>query len=124
MRISDWSSDVCSSDLLVVPKWKLVQILIAFMCGVIVISCGVFVALAEGAGREADEILELNGRTGLRFGSQVDDGCTVLCSRQRQPVPATSRQELTDCNKKNVSYLLLAGSLELDRKSTRLNSSH
>src|SRR3546814_5662610 len=115
MRISDWSSDVCSSDLegekLLEPvyPWELVQI------G----NCGSPIELDEGW------LLLTHGVGAMRKYSigavllDKEDPSKVI-ARSREPI-LTAADEDREGYVPNVVYT--CGAMK-DRKSTRLNSSH
>src|SRR3546814_10169565 len=97
MRISDWSSDVCSSDLLkeLGKQGKLTP-------GVI----------ADALEKEADRIdkeLERLPETLSSAGAKFSTALNVMIGEEDQALGFTTA---------------LAEGLALDRKSTRLNSSH
>src|SRR3546814_2844671 len=99
MRISDWSSDVCSSDLLGRNQPLYARVL----------------ALGGGVGLQFAQTL-------VTAGANHRDAMLFL-SRQRDPfkvadIPGISADEQTELARK----LLVDGFL--DRKSTSLNSSH
>src|SRR3546814_3164758 len=108
MRISDWSSDVCSSDLLVEPAVEAVHHGVA---GLGVVAQGVLHAYALGREEEhprqalllhhlqADLAVLVLGTEGLELAEGLGD----LLLLGVAPVPIEQRA---------------------DRKSTRLNSSH
>src|SRR3546814_4266943 len=103
MRISDWSSDVCSSDLEAAPAVPLARI----------------VEHARAEHMPAPAIVQPPGAPNL-FGPPNGDTWTLTTQTQNRPLV------------RKVSYdplrRELAGETELadggDRKSTRLNSSH
>src|SRR3546814_5916517 len=88
MRISDWSSDVCSSDLGALAK--LAKIEVACRC------CGIDQWVEPKAEDVGDRLFNV-GKTVVRAASEIGE---------RRP--ATDRQAQSG----------------IDRKSTRLNSSH
>src|SRR3546814_5960793 len=129
MRISDWSSDVCSSDLFV--RWGAVD----------GDSIGTTIGCDNVAGgRDAAQHLIAHGRTRIAFLGDVSghypelrDRYRGLCEVQAQhglPVdPAFQVDALTieDSGYEAARRLVdrdLAVAAILDRKSTRLHSSH
>src|SRR3546814_8332865 len=104
MRISDWSSDVCSSDL-------------------ITLTAGGAIVIAEVV-KQGDGVLNLNGTTGIEAGVLVSQGRTSLSSSDG----AISVDNLTSSGEIDATGDSIAigatGVVNLDRKSTRLNSSH
>src|SRR3546814_3410144 len=115
MRISDWSSDVCSSDLL-----ELTRLTGSF-------ATPLSGTLEGGAGRIGNVPLLMsdaagswrfaNGKLSVQGGLQVAD--TAVPSRFN---PLLSKDFALDFNGQRITAL---GTLiEPDRKSTRLNSSH
>src|SRR3546814_4533391 len=105
MRISDWSSDVCSSDLLLVGAGR----------GAVLGGSCVDLATVDG-GVDADDV-GLAGRYGQDPGSAAaDEQRGRGLGRLREPVVGG-----------DPVVLALEGERpggEADRKSTRLNSSH
>src|SRR3546814_2418804 len=104
MRISDWSSDVCSSDL-----WQhactRAEVLAAIRQGMQIVD-------ARSQGRYRGD--EPEPRPGLRSGH-------IPGSRN---LPYTKLLDSVDGTLLDVSRLKEAFGLAGDRKSTRLNSSH
>src|SRR3546814_5428150 len=103
MRISDWSSDVCSSDLLASEGIRHEAALAAFLHdahGVRVVSAG------AGAGP--------TGRRGFAFEPES----------RRFVVPAGAAPPTTRFQLARLLLRLEGAEPFLDRKSTRLNSSH
>src|SRR3546814_6029749 len=100
MRISDWSSDVCSSDLRPTPKDVWFGSMQAFL-----ISAGV-VAVAE-------------------IGDKTQLLALILGARYRAPVPVLAGILIATVANHGLAALV-GGWIgnALDRKSTRLNSSH
>src|SRR3546814_4653897 len=102
MRISDWSSDVCSSDLIAIYSLGL--------------AIGTFLALSLG-GFLNDQFgwrmtLFIIGATGIVL-------CVLVLTTVREPVRETAATGTRELPKGDISSLL-----RKDRKSTRLNSSH
>src|SRR3546814_5075029 len=99
MRISDWSSDVCSSDL--DPDASALQVLrpapreVAY----------------RGLARAVDAECRRAGGAGARSGQ--DDRAALAHQRQR----LLDRED-------RALHVGVEGVVDLDRKSTRLNSSH
>src|SRR3546814_1329299 len=105
MRISDWSSDVCSSDLLIV--------LIAGGRGV------------RGAEDEAPEqVHHVDGALGVENLAAVGDVVFRAARLQRHIVAA--EQAVGNDARRGVGWQAdgIADAQREDRKSTRLNSSH
>src|SRR3546814_8608801 len=103
MRISDWSSDVCSSDLMAVVLARGIEPVRAFEL--------VRVEIARGV-EDADPIAGLDldpvpFEVALHLASRIDE--------------RLSAQEFLD---RRIDEPLVLPDLRLDRKSTRLNSSH
>src|SRR3546814_7266701 len=106
MRISDWSSDVCSSDLRIVPGWRA-----ALLCG----SADLAYATGLRAGKRyvlfngalecslivCDPIARPRAAANPDATQTLSEGATMVANRLRK--------NLRSCK---------------DRKSTRLNSSH
>src|SRR3546814_1882665 len=105
MRISDWSSDVCSSDL--------VRRHLDFSCR------GHRLAASIDEGRMDTGLLIVSGGNELRSGAHR--GMAKLAARLARdgfPVFRFDRRGVGDSEGEN------GGFLSSDRKSTRLNSSH
>src|SRR3546814_2182685 len=124
MLISDWSSDVCSSDLLAKVSFKLVGLRDA-----ITGSAGKTGAhgISLDLTRVADRQKQLTGR-GKMQGRTPTDGTYDLHARALAPGPfyiddfiALLQRQIDGLARKLVE---LAHGLHGDRKSTRLNSSH
>src|SRR3546814_5786354 len=98
MRISDWSSDVCSSDLL------------------------------DGDGEVAGGVVIL--RTGADARATIEAVRTKLDELKKSlppgvaVVPTYDRSQLIDHAIENLTHKLIEEFIVVDRKSTRLNSSH
>src|SRR3546814_2784980 len=111
MRISDWSSDVCSSDLLALPHWlsgdKLYRVILAFALFYAVYQAEIlrsgFQALSSGQ-EEAGNSL------GLTYGQNVF--LVLLPQVFKLSLPPT------------INQVAITFKETSDRKSTRLNSSH
>src|SRR3546814_4510536 len=125
MRISDWSSDVCSSDLLSeklpLSRWQrdLTDSTVLRNLGVAFGYC----AVAYDACLRGLHKLELNAAA---IDDDIDACWEVLAEpvqtvmrRYGLPQPYEQLKALTRCKGINRE-----GLTELDRKSTRLNSSH
>src|SRR3546814_9182904 len=103
MRISDWSSDVCSSDLVLRHMEQLDENLLILLC------VGKL-ALADGVLHDRDELQQrmVHVRSDLieqrRIGDLAAQMQQVLRAEQAERLPLFHRRQ--------------------DRKSTRLNSSH
>src|SRR3546814_10558221 len=100
MRISDWSSDVCSSDLLCVP------IQTKEVAGKVVRSIGggaLIACLADGLSKETVETLA-NG----------------IVAWRKELAPAVDTRVVF----KDSGFADDVAKSNIDRKSTRLNSSH
>src|SRR3546814_1008194 len=116
MRISDWSSDVCSSDL---------KLCLLVMIGVRADGRKELVALSDGY-RESTEswadLLRDCRRRGMRAPVlAVGDGALGFWRALREVFPETREQRCWFHKQANV---LSALPKSADRKSTRLNSSH
>src|SRR3546814_4943926 len=105
MRISDWSSDVCSSDLQ--PYWKTIEVRIAaaIYFAMAIFTIGLFVSIWRGLMRFRR--LARSIRTGASHVS--------FAEQNRVPELAPVAEEF------DRMTMALQDS---DRKSTRLNSSH
>src|SRR3546814_7541467 len=106
MRISDWSSDVCSSDLIVAADRLLI--------------CADAIDAPDGAVRPGvGEIdLQVSDRTVL----DPDDieGLLIVAPADRTDKPLVVKADALAADRQHRS----CNSHILDRKSTRLNSSH
>src|SRR3546814_965058 len=111
MRISDWSSDVCSSDLLVFEIVEFVSDLVDYGLD---FAHSLVIAVAAGAVTEPE--MRGDGAMGrLIFAPGVENGFCKLVGvfmRHRSITPMPF-----------VSFIIEVG-YDADRKSTRLNSSH
>src|SRR3546814_4136516 len=100
MRISDWISDVCSSDLLVLASGSAAR-----------------TALLTAAGVAHDVMV-----------AQVDEDSAKQAFRERGLQPRDIADGLAELKAVKVSQrrpeALVLGADQIDRKSTRLNSSH
>src|SRR3546814_2298532 len=120
MRISDWSSDVCSSDLLRVDR------------------IGVFVHLAvqaqefhgeDAIGDLATEELDRVLGHSLTREAEIDRCCEAYCTsrniRGEQQESENCEKDRCDIHFSSIAkgYTNQAETLQQDRKSTRLNSS-
>src|SRR3546814_6258274 len=108
MRISDWSSDVCSSDLVAAAKDQ---------------DADAFVRGAEGLRRLAD--LEVDERRLERRGQRAH--LDIVARHDARPQLLRHRVGAAAAGDGACRFGELAGELGclcLDRKSTRLNSSH
>src|SRR3546814_8219450 len=100
MRISDWSSDVCSSDLqVVIAKLQLRLCFVALIAQVAHAQAG-GVGQIQGSGVERLQMLLRALKKAFRYGGRG--------AKQVHQQPRVARE---------IAYLR-------DRKSTRLNSSH
>src|SRR3546814_9948589 len=107
MRISDWSSDVCSSDLLVVVDVvQLQQVLLNLIRNAVE-------AMSESKIRE----LTIGAR-------QAGDKVIIEISDTGTGIPAADRPKLFDAFFSTKKSGLGIGLLVRDRKSTRMNYSH
>src|SRR3546814_1273423 len=113
MRISDWSSDVCSSDLIAAAKaltearfpryWQELQ------------------GLAAGLALPFDDVFAWNSRGDVW--AMAPDGCTTVllpAAQPEQPRPVLAHNEDGHAGLRRGCALAQVR----DRKSTRLNSSH
>src|SRR3546814_6872918 len=107
MRISDWSSDVCSSDLIVGHE------------------------MGRALGKPAIFVERPTGTFELRRGFAIDPGAKVLMVEDVVTTGLSSREAMACVAAAGGAVIAeaalvdrSAGSVELDRKSTRLNSSH
>src|SRR3546814_10333182 len=105
MRISDWSSDVCSSDLLRADlEGRGVHADVLKFCRAELLADDYFHAVQEAVKSVADK---MRSRTGL-----TDDGASLVDRALGGEPPLLAINART------------TGSQRRDRKSTRLNSSH
>src|SRR3546814_2142299 len=105
MRISDWSSDVCSSDLLCAADYlrqehQAPAILIGHSLG------GAAVLAAAGEVPEARAV------------------ATIAAPADAVHVVENFKADLSTIEQSGMAVVTLAGRKFTDRKSTRLNSSH
>src|SRR3546814_4511168 len=114
MRISDWSSDVCSSDLLgqrdrfesmIEPIGEALLARAAYAAGERVVDIGC------GGGWTTRRIAAAVGNTGLALGLDLSPDLVAAASERAR------RTGLA-----NIRFV--QGDAATDRKSTRLNSSH
>src|SRR3546814_1430753 len=110
MRISDWSSDVCSSDL-----------------NALVIGCPVRTAgeqiFSDGLGIEFRYGRQHGpGRGGVT--RRIDGFVRNTSQRRREAQPAPFSLDPASRKIETVDIRHAAGAMHRDRKSTRLNSSH
>src|SRR3546814_3506198 len=108
MRISDWSSDVCSSDLTIAVPGAIAQIAVAS-------GLGIALGLSLGWSFAGSAI----------FGLALSVASTVVLLR------ALQARDMVETEKGRIAVgwlivedLAMVLALVLDRKSTRLNSSH
>src|SRR3546814_9407130 len=129
MRISDWSSDVCSSDLNTVAAWHQEG---RDTCLLLSRKIGRAVDLKLSRPHAADQVLRLKDDAAmlaeqhqLSFELNVPDAAseiTVVATLQRRSLEASmslAAPEDRKGTKATVNWLQ-----RQDRKSTRLNSSH
>src|SRR3546814_1386963 len=111
MRISDWSSDVCSSDLLVLPHVRLTDLAEVWE-----------VLAANGLGTpNAGLLSDIIACPGLDYCNLANARSIPVAQRITQRFSDLKRQhEIGDLKIKNSGCINACG----DRKSTRLNSSH
>src|SRR3546814_6168696 len=102
MRISDWSSDVCSSDLLIEVIWTLVPVLI--LVGIAIPSIDLLARQYKPAPGDALTV-KVTGYQWYWGYEYPDNGVSEIVSNMLSAEEAKKRGEP-------------------DRKSTRLNSSH
>src|SRR3546814_9033157 len=110
MRISDWSSDVCSSDLLVRTKFALVQPGQA--------RCGGAMCPAH---LELDHLGRRRRAATARFG--IGEECAERAALAKL-AEAAERQAITIGDLAMAIFRASGERPPVDRKSTRLNSSH
>src|SRR3546814_8354595 len=108
MRISDWSSDVCSSDLIFGQQAVVDQTLITLLAG----GHGLLIGVPGLAKTRLVETL------GTVFG--LEDK-RVQCTPDLMPADILGSEVLEENEVGRRSFRFIAGP---DRKSTRLNSSH
>src|SRR3546814_2915270 len=103
MRISDWSSDVCSSDLVALPQGR-----------------------AADDQRMADAPgVEIGAEVDLVIGGFIGDEALVAATADRQVIADRDGERLAGGGRADALRASTAGiGIEADRKSTRLNSSH
>src|SRR3546814_2989933 len=146
MRISDWSSDVCSSDLL---HNRLGLAILAVLDSGVGIGLIITLTRQSPIGSQQAIQIKLHGSIECRIGHVIADGAAPVFGRrivrQFQPVPTSNTAPVLHgiadgggpiipglTNTPNCTTLLihcLANEREpfailLDRKSKRLNSSH
>src|SRR3546814_7617657 len=120
MRISDWSSDVCSSDLQVGGQVPGVFLLAGIPLGVPVL--GNAQADAGRMNFMTHELVPLADDDGDVAGALEDAGAATLGARHETLQRRTFvDHDGLDLQFVDVSALVVLG---VDRKSTRLNSSH
>src|SRR3546814_7901045 len=115
MRISDWSSDVCSSDLddLVLADGQLRERVAAAVVLPREATCGHVVLLPDAIDVDVDVVGALRAAAKLGF--------TVVGRGEQHPGHGIREgQEVAGALRKGFDLLLG----HVDRKSTRLNSSH
>src|SRR3546814_3908246 len=112
MRISDWSSDVCSSDLRLFDPIE----------PDVAIDAAVFVPilLDLDVKVEVDGVAEQRGKLGAGLGADFLDPAALLAEHDRALGGPRDEDLLVDFDRAVVAFLVRLG----DRKSTRLNSSH
>src|SRR3546814_1111470 len=113
MRISDWSSDVCSSDLQ--PYWKTIEVRIAaaIYFAMAIFTIGLFVSIWRGLMRFR------------RLARSIRTGASHVSFAEQNRVPelapvAEEFDRMTMALQDSAESIRLAA----DRKSPRLNSSH
>src|SRR3546814_4353676 len=103
MRISDWSSDVCSSDLL---RWD---------------SLGEFLALAVSL---EDLGLKTGNAQAKILAQTLDTATGKLLDNSKNPSPKTGQLDNRGSQFYLAMYWAQALAKQTDRKTTRLHSSH
>src|SRR3546814_5427229 len=113
MRISDWSSDVCSSDLR--HRWLAVWLAGAALMMKVLVPAGFMPTVSSGA-----ILVQLCSGQGLQTAMLEIPG------QSGDHDPADHKQAEMPCAFSGLSSPALAAAdpVLLDRKSTRLNSSH
>src|SRR3546814_9705181 len=113
MRISDWSSDVCSSDLLSLAAWaKKLTGKPSMAVGGVGLSENLFTSLETGGAVVADNIKEVAERIEREEFDMIALGRALIADSQWPNKIAQGQETLPFAR------------AMLDRKSTRLNSSH
>src|SRR3546814_6723400 len=110
MRISDWSSDVCSSDLLISPDADFLDRVAAAMA-----------ERVTSLPREAIVRASISGRGALILVRDLDEACAVS-----NHIAPEHLELAVDVPRALLPKVRHAGAIFVgrDRKSTRLNSSH
>src|SRR3546814_6705170 len=108
MRISDWSSDVCSSDLL---YQQLIRLIGEDMAGRFDGKVALVTAAVDGIGAATAQAFGENGARVILADINADRGIRVNCI-----APGVTPLR--------AHNLPIDGGCTADRKSTRLNSSH
>src|SRR3546814_5776869 len=128
MRISDWSSDVCSSDLL--PRRMLVGGVLLVMAFAVLVRSFVFTAgynttLVADIGVVRAPISGEVDRLGANVGDRVTRNQLLgsFAAPVMMPHPAASSIAPVARSQLSRWQAMMTG-LAADRKSTRLNSSH
>src|SRR3546814_4367076 len=118
MRISDWSSDVCSSDLI---QWRVAMLAELFAIRARAVVVGLLIELP--CRLVAAQAMHEDHYTRLRGG----ESCSECRTRNAEPhtvaIEAELRRDRVAATDQMISEQT-AERAERDRKSTRLNSSH
>src|SRR3546814_4614383 len=121
MRISDWSSDVCSSDLGAAIRGAIGHVVADHVAGLGRVGDGV--ALALGAVHHlAADVLAVDAVADIAAGHGAGRGRDLLAAAAADLVADQATDDRTGHGAADVAVAL--GQALLDRKSTRLNSSH
>src|SRR3546814_1661566 len=122
MRISDWSSDVCSSDLIAIAKQRLDNEMASFRQTMSVQS-GIVENVRDDAQTLSEIVARSQGAEGSLQVSQATNQLLALATKQQfqlqNLMAAQFRTESLAAARRGQSAREAR-----DRKSTRLNSSH
>src|SRR3546814_1843305 len=125
MRISDWSSDVCSSDLRARPSWRARR----RQCRSSNCARIEMAGFLDGDLTTIALCWRLERRDGVTIGLTTHDRDLMIGGLLHRAAPgmtpsAIERSEGLDPDTMDVAGALTRGAIREDRKSTRLNSSH